>query len=87
MNTTYSKFLFFTGKGGVGKTSLACAIAIKIFDEGKRVILISTDSASAPLDLQPSSSAGFVILRQRSLRWIFNSAAINILYNLYTSQV
>jgi len=42
----YTKFLFFTGKGGVGKTSLACATAIKIADEGKSVLLISTDPAS-----------------------------------------
>ncbi len=46
MNTTYSKFLFFTGKGGVGKTSLACATAVKLVDEGKKVLLISTDPAS-----------------------------------------
>ncbi|HEX6889109.1 MAG TPA: arsenical pump-driving ATPase [Chryseolinea sp.] len=41
-----AKFLFFTGKGGVGKTSLACAAAIKIADQGKKVLLISTDPAS-----------------------------------------
>ena len=39
-------FLFFTGKGGVGKTSLASATAVKLADEGKRVLLISTDPAS-----------------------------------------
>jgi arsenite-transporting ATPase len=39
-------FLFFTGKGGVGKTSLACATAIKLADDGKRVLLVSTDPAS-----------------------------------------
>ena len=39
-------FLFFTGKGGVGKTSLACATAIKLADAGKRVLLVSTDPAS-----------------------------------------
>ena len=38
--------LFFTGKGGVGKTSLACAIAIALADAGKRVLLVSTDPAS-----------------------------------------
>lgn len=43
---TSSIFLFFTGKGGVGKTSLACATAVKLADEGKRVLLISTDPAS-----------------------------------------
>jgi arsenite-transporting ATPase len=40
------RFLFFTGKGGVGKTSLACATAVHLADEGKRVLLVSTDPAS-----------------------------------------
>ncbi|WP_457937163.1 arsenical pump-driving ATPase [Aeromonas veronii] len=39
-------FLFFTGKGGVGKTSLACASAVALCDIGKRVLLVSTDPAS-----------------------------------------
>lgn len=43
---TNTKFLFFTGKGGVGKTSTACASAVKLADEGKRVLLVSTDPAS-----------------------------------------
>lgn len=38
--------LFFTGKGGVGKTSLACATAVGLADRGKRVLLVSTDPAS-----------------------------------------
>src|SRR5450759_3969316 len=38
--------LFFTGKGGVGKTSLACAAAIALSSRGKRVLLVSTDPAS-----------------------------------------
>jgi arsenite-transporting ATPase len=38
--------LFFTGKGGVGKTSLACATAVALADRGKRVLLVSTDPAS-----------------------------------------
>ena len=38
--------LFFTGKGGVGKTSLACAAAIRLVDAGKTVLLVSTDPAS-----------------------------------------
>ena len=41
-----SPFLFFTGKGGVGKTSIACACAIQLADLGKRVLLVSTDPAS-----------------------------------------
>ncbi|BDC82897.1 arsenical pump-driving ATPase [Aeromonas hydrophila] len=39
-------FIFFTGKGGVGKTSLACASAVALCDSGKRVLLVSTDPAS-----------------------------------------
>lgn len=38
--------LFFTGKGGVGKTSLACAAAVQLADAGKKVLLVSTDPAS-----------------------------------------
>jgi arsenite-transporting ATPase len=38
--------LFFTGKGGVGKTSVACATAVKLADAGKKVLLVSTDPAS-----------------------------------------
>jgi len=41
-----SRLLFFTGKGGVGKTSLACATAVRLADDGKRVLLVSTDPAS-----------------------------------------
>ena len=40
------KFVFLTGKGGVGKTSLACATAVSLADAGKRVLLVSTDPAS-----------------------------------------
>ncbi|HCD4334474.1 TPA: arsenical pump-driving ATPase, partial [Enterobacter hormaechei] len=38
--------IFFTGKGGVGKTSLACATAVWLADQGKRTLLVSTDPAS-----------------------------------------
>ena len=41
-----TKYLFYTGKGGVGKTSVACATAVALADSGKRVMLISTDPAS-----------------------------------------
>jgi arsenite-transporting ATPase len=40
------RFLFFTGKGGVGKTSIACAASIQLAESGKRVLLVSTDPAS-----------------------------------------
>src|SRR4051812_49274207 len=41
-----TRFLFFTGKGGVGKTSLACATAVALADAGRKVLLASTDPAS-----------------------------------------
>ena len=44
------KFLFFTGKGGVGKASLSCATAIRLADEGKRILLVSTDPQAAQRD-------------------------------------
>lgn len=53
---------FFTGKGGVGKTSMACAAAVQLADRGLRVLLVSTDPASnldevlgTPLGNQPTS--------------------------------
>ncbi|AWH00998.1 arsenical pump-driving ATPase [Rhodococcus ruber] len=40
------RFVFFTGKGGVGKTSIACASALRLARAGKKVLLVSTDPAS-----------------------------------------
>ncbi|MEZ5339505.1 MAG: arsenical pump-driving ATPase [bacterium] len=40
------RFVFLTGKGGVGKTSLACALAVQLAENGKRTLLVSTDPAS-----------------------------------------
>ena len=41
-----TRHLFFTGKGGVGKTSLSTAAALMLADQGKKVLLVSTDAAS-----------------------------------------
>jgi hypothetical protein len=41
-----TRFLFFTGKGGVGKTSLSTATAITLADSGRRVLLVSTDDTA-----------------------------------------
>ncbi|MHB8519297.1 MAG: arsenical pump-driving ATPase [Limisphaerales bacterium] len=41
-----TRYLFFTGKGGVGKTSLSCATALKLAEADRRVLLVSTDPAS-----------------------------------------
>lgn len=46
MTANSVKYMFFTGKGGVGKTSLACATAIGLADSGKTVLLVCTDPAS-----------------------------------------
>ncbi|WAL81117.1 arsenical pump-driving ATPase [Pandoraea sp. XJJ-1] len=43
---TQTRYLFFTGKGGVGKTSLSCATGLALADAGKRVLIVSTDPAS-----------------------------------------
>jgi arsenite-transporting ATPase len=60
-----TRVLFFTGKGGVGKTSLACATAITLADSDKRVLIVSTDPASnldevlgVTLDASPKAVPG-----------------------------
>ena len=67
-----TRFLFFAGKGGVGKTSIACASAVTLADRGRRVLIVSTDPASnldavlgAPLSSTPTpidSVPGFFAL-------------------------
>ena len=54
MANSTTKYLFFTGKGGVGKTSLACATAVEMADSGKVVLLVSTDPASNLKDVLES---------------------------------
>lgn len=44
--TASTKYLFFTGKGGVGKTSIACATAVALADAGEKILLVSTDPVS-----------------------------------------
>ena len=63
--TAATRFLFFTGKGGVGKTSLSTATAIALADAGQKVLLVSTDAASnldemlgVPLSNQPVAVPG-----------------------------
>lgn len=67
-------FLFFTGKGGVGKTSTACATAVALADSGKRVLLVSTDPASNLQDVfgitltnRPTPVVGVVNLHAANL--------------------
>ena len=63
--TELTNYLFFTGKGGVGKTSIACATAIGLADQGKKILLISTDPASNLQDVfgQPLDGHGSPISR------------------------
>ena len=79
-NTT--RYLFFTGKGGVGKTSLSCATALKLAEAGKRVLLVSTDPASnldevleTPLTHQPVSIAGAPGLKAMNINPVAAAAA------------
>jgi arsenite-transporting ATPase len=59
-----TRYLFFTGKGGVGKTSLSCAMGLALAESGKQVLIVSTDPASnldevlgVPLGQQPTAIA------------------------------
>lgn len=46
-----TQFLFFSGKGGVGKTCMACTTAVRYADEGKRTLIVTTDPASNLADV------------------------------------
>lgn len=74
MTDTKTKYLFFTGKGGVGKTSLACATAVEMADSGKVVLLVSTDPASNLKDVLESP----VDENINTIHGINNLFAINI---------
>lgn len=69
-----TQYLFFTGKGGVGKTSLSCATAVKMADEGKNVLLVSTDPASNLQDVLASP----VTEKIQPVKGLKNLSAINI---------
>jgi arsenite-transporting ATPase len=58
--TDPTRNLFFTGKGGVGKTSMACATAIQLADQGQRVLLVSTDPASNLDEVLGTSLSGTI---------------------------
>lgn len=62
-NEKLTQYIFFTGKGGVGKTSIACATAVNLADNGNKVLLISTDPASNLQDVfdMPLDNKGTVI--------------------------
>ncbi|ABM39027.1 arsenical pump-driving ATPase [Polaromonas naphthalenivorans] len=69
-----TRFVFFTGKGGVGKTSLSTATAIALADAGRRVLLVSTDAASnldemlgMPMSNQPAQVPGVPRLRMLNI--------------------
>ncbi|MCA1744340.1 MAG: arsenical pump-driving ATPase [Bacteroidales bacterium] len=74
MKSQHTSYLFFTGKGGVGKTSLACANAVKLADEGSKVLLVSTDPASNLQDVLESP----VHEKVSEVKGVSNLFAINI---------
>ena len=74
MDDKTTKYLFFTGKGGVGKTSLACATAVEMADRGQTVLLVSTDPASNLKDVLESAVSDHV----NTIKGIDRLFAVNI---------
>ncbi len=72
--TDSPRHLFFTGKGGVGKTTLACAVALAFADQGKSVLLVSTDPASNLDEMLGTPLAN----RPRPVVGVPNLSAMNI---------
>lgn len=56
-----TQYMFFTGKGGVGKTSAACAVAVALADSGRKVLLVSTDPASNLQDVFETNLNGIAV--------------------------
>lgn len=76
------RYLFFTGKGGVGKTSVACATAVSLTRQGKSVLVVSTDPASnldevlgTPLGVSPTPVHGVPRLLAMNLDPVAAAAA------------
>ncbi|WP_227936733.1 arsenical pump-driving ATPase [Alkalihalobacillus deserti] len=73
-SNTVTPFLFFTGKGGVGKTSTACATAVALAEEGKEVLIVSTDPASNLQDVF-DQEIGYITTKIKAIRGL---EAINL---------
>ncbi|KAB2639041.1 MAG: arsenical pump-driving ATPase [Verrucomicrobia bacterium] len=77
-----TRYVFFTGKGGVGKTSLSCATALQLAGAGRRVLLVSTDPASnldevlgTALSREPTAIAGVAGLEALNINPLEAAAA------------